>query len=392
MCYKPNWNDPRVRSRAIQAYGFVRAVISTTKPRAWSTRYIDRYLGQQTTAISRYLRRLLLITTNHHWSIESHQCKQYIANQNGLDYLRGVLSGESPLRVDENNVFDKNHTTYPIVYDLTKPTTHTFDLVAVDAFCQREFGDQLKHLDFNYEDKSNRLWHPLQNVRKEFKLPLMARAGLTYHYDIRSAAAQLVYQHAQELGQDEYLFAIEQYLKDPQAIRESIAQELDMPVRAVKVIINALYCGARVGHNPEFALSRLLANDSARIQLLKEHSYISQLRDDIKCCWTSIATSMSRTYSPTVRGLRLKPLTSRQKWNRYFELERRVLDGVRAYLTAAGNDHFLEHDGWVTAQPIDQQELIDSIKQTTGYRIELSFFDNNTTTYPIVYDLQGPTL
>jgi hypothetical protein len=386
MTYKPNWADPRVRSRATQAYGFVRGVVSTTKPRAWSTRYIDKFLGQQTTQLSKYLRRLLLITTNNHWSIEQKQCKEYLANATGLEFLAGILNEEPS--TPESCDFDNNYSTYPIVYDLNKPDRYRFDLRAVNAFCRREFGDQLEHMDFDYQDKSHRLWHPLQNVRKEFKQPIMAQAGLFYHYDIVSAAPTLIHQYAQLNGQDEYLFALTQYLADPTRIREQLAQELEMPVRAVKVLINALFCGARIGHNTEFALTKLLANDPARVEFLKQHQYLTQLRMDIRQCWRAISEVMPRTYVETTKGQRRVPLSSRKKWVKYFELERSVLDVVRMYLDQTNNRHFLEHDGWATEREVNLNELKFVIERMTGFQVDISFSTTHHSTYPIVYDLE----
>ncbi len=93
MAYTPNFNDPRVIARSKQAIGFACGVMSTTKPHAWSSRYIDKYFGISSNKLSRYLRDKLLICTDdyYRYNSTSNQCKQYKLNQTGLDYLREQL-------------------------------------------------------------------------------------------------------------------------------------------------------------------------------------------------------------------------------------------------------------------------------------------------------------
>jgi hypothetical protein len=67
----------------------------------------------------------------------------------------------------------------------------------------------------------------------------------------------------------------------------------------------------------------------------------------------------------------LLPISSKDKWNRYFVLERRVLNEVMNYLNLNEIQFFAEHDGWTTSELLDQNELIEHVFQTTGYRIKL---------------------
>jgi hypothetical protein len=65
------------------------------------------------------------------------------------------------------------------------------------------------------------------------------------------------------------------------------------------------------------------------------------------------------------------PLNSKRKWARYFDLERRVLNSIRAYLKHTDNDCFLEHDGWCCKQEVDIDALVDWVYQDTGYFIRI---------------------
>jgi hypothetical protein len=138
-------------------------------------------------------------------------------------------------------------------------------------------------------------------------------------------------------------------------------------VPQVKVLINSLFCGARLGCNSQFALSQLFGGNRVTIELLKANPWLSRLRSEIKACWQQIEPTMTTKYV-TETGRKI-PLNSRAKWGRYFELERQVLNSVRSYLVATGNRHFLIHDGWTTEQPVDIHKLVEYIAADTGYYI-----------------------
>lgn len=375
--YNPNFNDPRVHARVYQALGFAVGTMSTTKPHAWSTRYIDKYFGSQSNEISAYLREVLLITHNNHWSIENHKCKEYLLNSVGVDYLRARLQKETTDSFQEYTIAhseraEKNNlsTLYPIVVDLRNAA---FDRQAVMNWARREFGPELQSLKFTYKDQSSRLWHPIQNLKTEYKEELFREQGLNFQYDIECCAPTLILQNAQLHGMDEYLITLNEYLRDRTRIRNELAQAADVPVKIIKVMINALFCGARLGNNRDFALSELLGHDTARITLLQQSEVVVNLKSDIKKCWDAIAPGMTRVSvtNAETNKTRLKPITSKQKWVRYFDLERTALDAVRTYLTQTNNNHFLEHDGWATQNEVNLTELQEHVLKTTGYKIKI---------------------
>jgi hypothetical protein len=240
----------------------------------------------------------------------------------------------------------------------------------INNWCIREYGEELRSMNFNYKDKSNRLWHPIQNIKKENKKLIFAEMGLGNHYDIEACAPNLIKQYAEHTGMDEPLTALNAYLIDKDDIRTRISAQLEVPVSIAKIIINALFCGARIGHNSDFAISQLLDHDYARVQWLKEDPYILELRTDIKTCWEYISPHLPKSYITTSNGIKRKsPLTSKKKWNLYFELERKVLNEVRHYLQLTNNSHFLEHDGFITQDQVDMDELCDFVYQTTNFNL-----------------------
>ena len=130
MKYIPNLNDPRIIKRIKTALGFVRGCMSETKSHAWSTRYIDKHLGQQNHNLGKYLRNHLLIETRSTWSKDSGVCKEYKLNLEGYEYIKDLVSYKQYMSISNwksYNDMKKNteignllaiediSTTYPIV-------------------------------------------------------------------------------------------------------------------------------------------------------------------------------------------------------------------------------------------------------------------------------------
>jgi hypothetical protein len=304
----------------------------------------------------------------------------------GVEFLRAKLTGSCDLDWNEFLEEYKKTTTillYPSVLLLgdnpDKQRNYEIDKRLVKQLMKREFATELTNLQFTYKDKSNRLWHNLQNVRKEFKTEILAEAGLKYQYDISSCAPSLIMQYAQQIAQanghcdmDEWMPCINEYLHNKTEIREQIAQELDIDIKTAKVIVNALFCGARVGNNPDYEISQLLRNNTQKIRLLQANEFITNLRKEISTCWQVITKTMPRRYAPDKNNKsRLVAISSREKWSVYFELERSVLNAISDYLDQTDNRRFLEHDGWTSEFEVNEQELIDFVRERTGYSIKL---------------------
>ena len=370
MSYKPNLKDPRILRRIRHALGFTLGVMSSTKPHQWSTRYIDKHFGGKGNDLSKYLRSLLLITTNNKWNKDNGMCKEYISNTAGVLYLRSVLKGTTDISYEEfcsNNV--QETPTASIPYCLTSfPVDEVYDYNLVRDWVIREYGDEL-NTKFKYEDKSNRLWHPIQNIKTQYRRDIMAEQGYVFNYDISCCAPTLILRHAQELGLDEWMPAIQELIANKDSVRQSLASEVDVEISKIKVLINSLFCGAKLGCNPQWALSALFDHDRAVIMCLQQNEYIIQLRQDIKQCWYQIEpTLMKRVDVATGRKI---PLSSKQKWGRYFELERIVQSSIRKYLAENNNDYFLEHDGWCCKNKVEIDSLVEWVYNDCGYYIRI---------------------
>lgn len=367
MAYIPNFKDPRVRDRTRHALGFCLGVMSTTKSRQWSSRFIDKHLGQCQNKLSRYLRDNLLICTNNRYSKDTGECKSYLLNQLGVDLIKEQLIKKDNCSFEElsfGNKKDNNNIT-PITYPSALQVQ--YDQFVVKKFIEKEYKNELETGNFNYDFKSNRYWHNLQSVKNEYRANILSEYGYQYNYDIEACAPTLLLQYSRRLGNDIWLPKLDEYLNNKHKTRHQLAKDTELTIKQVKILINALFCGARIGNNKQFAISQLLEHDTAKINYLKQDPFITELREEIKILWSYITPHMTRKQ---VNG-RLKPISSRQKWSVYFQLECTVISAIKRYIKQQQLKCFLEHDGWVCEQELNQKELTDYVKQQTGYEIKL---------------------
>jgi hypothetical protein len=343
--YKPNFNDPRIKRRTLQALSFATAMLSPNSNQWVSKLLIDRpeHFGQSQNILSKYLRSKLLICTDPTYSKLTGKCKQYKLNQNGVEELSLLLGLDAKTVADGGSLFIK-------------------------------FKDQLESGNFEYNDKSSRLHHPLQHVKRDAKKQGLAKFGYKFNYDIKCCAATLIHQHAQRLGMDSWLFALRELIDDRSTIRERIASEIEVDTKTAKVLLTALLQGSYISHSPKTNLYKAVGGDHSKIEWLKQDPWLNQLRSDIKECWSYIIPHMPyRTMIDKNGKTRRLPINGKQKTGLYRDLERGVLDSVRTYLNQTGNLHLLEHDGWSCQNEINRTELIDYVRTNTGFEIEIEF-------------------
>ena len=334
MNYTPNFSDPRVQRRIKLALEFCQTAFDSQTPRSWSTRYIDRYFGQIHKPLSQWLRRQLLICTDHHWNMEIGKCKQYIKNPSGIAYVRSCLKSQT------------------------------------SEWSVSCFEQEITTGQFEYLDQSQRLWHPLQRVPSEQRRPLMAQYGYHYEYDLKACAPNLLVQYARRLGLSQPTPQIDHYIQDRTAIRNLLAEQLGVEPAKIKKIITALFAGAPLSHYPDTEIYRLVNGNHMQIDILKQ--VLFELRKEIKMIWDTIKVHITRSYITDKRGkVRLKSLTCGDKWSIYFQLEREVMDSIRSYMKKTKNKFFNEHDGWRCVNVIDEVMLISYVRNQTGYVIDL---------------------
>ena len=347
-----NITDPRVFKRCKSALEFTLAQIPANNPKPISTRLIDRHYGQSQHTLSKQLRQMLLITHDNHYNMLTGKCKQYTRNTEGCKSLQQLLD--------------------PTVEYSTAEEQH------ITAYVSK-FDEELTTGQFAYNDKSNRQWHPLQNLPSDIRKRELSKYGYKHIYDIRTAAPSIILYLAQDLGiKLKHTSAIEHYINNKTVVRQELARDLQLSISDVKRLVNMLFNGAPIGHITHLATTQLLKGDGHAIERVKRNPFIQSLREDIKQCWKKIANHqldgayiLPRTYHPDGKK---KRITSSDRWRLYFLYERHVMNSVTAYLDKQLALYLIEHDGWSSNIQVDINELTEHVRTTTGiHTIEFEY-------------------
>lgn len=371
-----NISDPRVRRRAQRALNYVFANTNPNSPRMLSTRDIDMYFGQQQHDLSKSLRKLLLIEKNSFYNWQSGKMKQYLRNKQGCKYLQHLLDPTIPYEVAEEQGREQHVST---------------------------FKQELETGKFTYKDKSNRQWHPLQNMPSAERKREFSKYNYCHIYDIRCAAPSIILHIAKDAGtKPKHTAAIEHYIANRTEIRQRISNDLNISISDAKKLLTMLFNGAPLGLGKQFpdggwkylATGEILQYDRKRIDAAKAHPDITELRSSISKCWQKITNYqtdgeylMPREYRADGKK---KRINGKDRWALYYRYERHVMNSVTAYLDKQGAMYFIEHDGWSSTIQIDSNELTHHVRSVTG--IDTIEFDYEYYCKPSsAYALAGQT-
>jgi hypothetical protein len=326
-----------VINRCRTAIEFVETYLRKNSDRPVASRIIDQHFSNK--PLGAFLRKHLLICTNDYYNFERGICKQYRLNTDGVKYIKALTGlGDSEIKPDA-------------------------DLVA-----------QLESGNFEYENKSNRNFHPLQFKPKIQKLPLLQKYGYRHEYDIKCAAHTLILQHAQHLGLKKPTPAFDQYISDRTAVRKDLATAVGIEVDTVKLIMTSLLQGGYISSWHECAVFKYLNYDSDRLERLKNNSYIQGFQTDLREIWKTIKPSMDLGTVVRSDGVVIsRRISSKKKSQLYRELEQSVGVVIQRYLKRTKNKYFFEHDGWSCEKAIDIGQLLREVKNKTGFVIELDW-------------------
>lgn len=355
MSYNPNFADARIIRRCKKAIGFTKALVSPTKPTAMSSRFIDKHYGISSNKLSKYLRDLLLVCVDDSFNMDSGQCKKYIYSETGMNFLVGSLG---------KNIKESSYSTsLPSVLHLKEQALE---------WANETYEEQLKSLDFEYEEKTHRLFNPIQNIRSETRTELLASHGLEHQYDIVCCAPTLLYQYSFMVpdATGEVLETLEDYLNNRSVVRRKLAKEAEITHKQAKQIINALFAGAHLSTNIRASLFAMIDYDVAKMKFLQQHPYLTALRMEIKSMWDVIKSTAPTQYFITKTGKKRKrPFNARAKWNIYFHLERSVIEEVKTYMKQIDSKFFLEHDGFTSQKEIDSEDLSYWVQAGTDFEL-----------------------
>lgn len=357
MNYEPNFEDPRVRKRVHRALTWADLHLLPWRSAEASSETLHGVFGSQTNPLTKYLRAKLLVEGPGGYRVNQYSKRWYL-NQNGRDEI-GQKMGETVC---------KNANGLQAVLFATS-----------SSWPMHAHGKELTALSFQYEDKADRLWHPLQNIRRENKGAFWSSFGLPYDYDFVACAPTILFQLAVRAGVNKIVLeGLQSYLDDRSAFRQHVAELTGLCLNDSKKLVNSLFNGAKLGANPRWAAFKLLDFDEQRMHALSTDPEVRKLRASIARVWRGIEFSQRAasipTFEQTLAGYKQpdwKLTRAKDKWALYFRFERDVLNAVTSYLQKTANRHFTEHDGFRTEFEVDVPELEAWIEERTSLKMTL---------------------
>lgn len=337
--YTPNFSDPRVVSTTKRALTFVEQYTKDDHKRWISSRHLYKYFGNTSRPLGKYLKENLLIVADPYYNVETGVCKKYLRNTQGVKLIK-QLSG----------------------------------LEDFEAEIAPELVQQLDSGDFDYEEKSNRLYNPLQFVRKQVRGPLLANHGYAYNYDIEAAAPTLLIQRAQKLNPKLDLARLEHYTQNRSLVREQISRECEISQEQVKAVINAVLQGGVVSRWQTSKVFQILNYSYNSVINLQNNQVFQGISKDISSMWSVLKQDFPVRYLIDRNGKkRTKRLSSKDKSGLYRELEDQVGKSIRKLLKRNKIKCLWIHDGWCCDKFIDPNDVELEVRRTTGYSIKLEW-------------------
>jgi len=330
--YTPNCGDPRVQRKIRSALAWATQMLDENTSKSWSSRHLDQKIGYLHTDLGRYLRHSLLKETNPHYSSELGYTKQYTLRLEGVQSLAQQIGLKPPLR-------------------RLRVTTGL-------ALACTQWSSVLEPGVFEYEEKSHRLWHELQNVSTSIRTPLFAHYGYNFNYDIENCYPTLVLQCAQATGRlRKPLTQLAQYVENPQEYRRNLAHTMGTDIRTAKRVILAKFNGGSLRNQGSIAamLSRV------QLHKLKHSTQFQNLCKDLDRCWGAVARDAGQTR-----------FSARRRMQFYLTEEHRVMTVIRSAFSKKNISIFLEHDGWRSRDYIDPHTLKLQVRKHTGYDVMFS--------------------
>jgi|LauGreDrversion4_1035100.scaffolds.fasta_scaffold01796_3 hypothetical protein len=337
--YTPKFSDPRVLATTKRALSFV-ALYTKDLQKVWISRNeLYRHFGNTSRPLGKYLKEHLLIEADSYYNAQTGTCKKYTKNSPGI-LLVEQAAGLA------------NHM--PKLTDLQE--------------------QQLETGDFDYLEKSDRLYNNLQYIPKQVRGSLMANKGYRYHYDIEAAASNLLVQKARKLAPDLALPDLDAYNLNRTAIRDQIAVNCAITNSQVKLVINGVLQGGVVTCWQGGKIFQSLNYSYNAITNLKHDPVFQGIQTDIRSLWKVLKEEFPKRYVTNKNGVLISQrLSSKEKSQLYRELENQVGDVIRKLLRKRKIKCLWIHDGWCSDGFIDPLDVELEVRRATGYSIKLEW-------------------
>jgi hypothetical protein len=330
MTYAPNFQNPQVYRRIAKSLDWCNTYLSQNKKHWLSYNEIEKQFGSLHRPLGKHLKNSLLICVNPYYSnLTESVCKTYKLNLDGYHTLCNLIDYEPKFQ----------------------PAP--------------ELLETLDTGEFEYKTIGHRLYHPLQNLPKRIKRPLLASKGYRHEYDIECCAQTLLLQHAQRLGFSKPTPALDRYISDRTSVRNEIKTRTGLDSKTVKQILTALLNGSNLSCWHTNTIFAYVNYNREMIAFLKEDPYITEYITDVRSMWSEIRKHQSLRYK--------ERFNAKMKSEMYRVLEESVRVVIQRYLKKTKNRAFVEHDGWSCQTAVDIERLCYEVKRQTGFVIKLDW-------------------
>lgn len=351
----PDWTRPSNIKKAQKAIGFVNVAFRGMNPQPLPQQYLDHNLGRSDKALGYWLRHYLLIEVNNgFYNPYDNVCKQYIQNKRGISKLKDVIG-------------------------LKKEQPEPY--VQAKEWLDAKYKDEFDSGVFEYETKSNRDWHKLQSLPSNKRSMLFAVNGMPHEYDISAAAPNILYQLHKTVPlkkgprggylsgyRGTSLPVIEKYLEDKKTFREFVANDIGVDYETSKTIINALFNGAKRTNRSK--LFEKIKRDKIILYRIQKYVLFNKLSEEISEIWNVLSELHPERYDE--EGNKQK-LSASMRYDLYFEQEVKIIRIVREYCYQRNIKSFSIHDGCITSDEIDVNDLQEVVKIMTGFDLTFEY-------------------
>jgi hypothetical protein len=339
MNYAPNFTDPRVVTAVKRALTFVEQYTRSQQVNWFSSRELYRHFGNTSKPLGRYLKQNMLTVTDKYYNSETGVCMKYTRNDQGIQQIKEATG----------------------LVDFLPQLTPKLE-------------QQLTTGEFEYLDKSNRSYNPLQFISKRVRGSLLANHGYTYNYDIEAAAPTLLIQKARKLNPSLELVHLEYYTNNRSQVRKEIALECEITEPQVKEVINGVLQGGVVSCWQSSKLFQALNFNYNSVKNLQNNEKFKGISKDIGQMWLTLKQDFPVRYLIDKNGKsRRQRLSARQKSELYRLLEEEVGVITRRYLKKIKVKCLWMHDGWCCDKFVVPSDVELEVKRATGYSVKLEW-------------------
>ena len=390
---QPNWASSKIKDRLIKIRDMALHEFAYTNEREiHSKNILEPAFGQQQNKWSKYFYDLLLTDVNKQYKADL-QCKVRKFSWANLLWAfdqAGLTSAEEvAIKLGDNKVLiqkvDNEVITLCLLQPEEKRAKDFFDLVDL---CENHRHLHTENNTYKEDETTTRL---IADHQHKSKLVRSIFWPGWHDYDIDAASYCAIHQEAllKNLIQEGQFKFIEMAYRDKANFRNRLAQELDISLDAVKVILAALIFNVKFNKNPYSQMCKKLRKLKINIRRLYSKvdgcELLQNLIADLDGIWPILMEDWEKTNGMKGRDFfrkmtknvnretgEIKTRYSAAKFRAciYFRIERKILDSIRKFMS--GKVCHLMHDGFFTPEKINPLELESHINEDIKFNVKIS--------------------